>query len=73
AHDYLEALRLGARFQQCTQFWPENSLYVDDPQRGLGGFHRDLSNFEIRIDYVQHNISSLLGLYKIEIGLIVSQ
>jgi hypothetical protein len=30
----------------------------------LGGFHRDLTNFEIRNDYVQHNISGILALLR---------
>lgn len=60
---FREALEEGARFQLQTQFTPASALYVDDPQRVLGGFHYSLDNYEIRIDYVQHNLSSLLGLY----------
>lgn len=60
-----EAIALGISFQLQTQFRPESVLYVKNPQRCLGGFHRSLSNLEIRIDYVQHNISSLLGWYRI--------
>jgi hypothetical protein len=29
-----------------------------------GGFHESLTDYTIRIDYVQHNISALLGLDK---------
>lgn len=61
----LEGLKLGIAFQLQTQFYPETTLYVQDPQRILGGFHRNLTNFEIRIDYVQHNISSILCLHKV--------
>jgi hypothetical protein len=61
----LEGIWLGIRFQLQTQFRPESVLYLNDPQRCLGGFHRSLTNFDIRIDYLQHNISSLLGLYRI--------
>jgi len=61
----LEAIRHGVAFQLQTQFRPESVLYLKNPQRSLGGFHRSLTNFGIRIDYVQHNISSLLGLYHI--------
>ena len=61
----LEGIWLGIRFQLQTQFRPESVLYLTDPQRCLGGFHRSLTNFDIRIDYLQHNISSLLGLYRI--------
>ncbi len=65
AEALLDALRLGVRFQLQTQFLPEKVLYVRDPARALGGFHRTLTNFEIRIDYVQHNISALLALRRI--------
>ncbi len=61
----LEALRLGVGFQLRTQFLPETAFYVRDPARTLGGFRRSLTNFEIRIDYVQHNISALLMLRRI--------
>ena len=61
----LRALELAAAFQLRTQFRPESALYLDDPQRVLGAFRGGLTNFEIRIDYVQHNISSLLGLHRI--------
>lgn len=55
-----EAMDAGVAFGLQTQFRPESVMYVEDPQRTLGGFHRSLTNFEIRIDYVQHNISALL-------------
>ena len=61
----LEALKLNVAFQLSTQFRPESVMYLKDPQRSMGGFHRSLDNYELRIDYTQHNISALLGLYKI--------
>jgi len=65
AEAILEGMWLGVAFQLQTQFRPESVMYLDNPRRSLGGFHRSLTNFEIRIDYVQHNISSLLCLYRI--------
>lgn len=59
-----EAIELGVRFQLQSCFRPERALYLADPQRVLGGFHQGLTNFEIRIDYVQHSLSSMLGLYE---------
>ncbi|MEK6220853.1 MAG: hypothetical protein N2D54_01225, partial [Chloroflexota bacterium] len=52
-------------FQLITQFQPETLMYLSNPQAAMGGFHTELTNYEIRIDYVQHNISSLLCLYEI--------
>jgi len=73
AHDYgtpeeaeriLQAAKNSVSFQLSTQFYPESAMYLPDPQRALGGFHRDLTNFEIRNDYVQHNISGILALLR---------
>ena len=56
----LEAMELGIAFALQTQFRPESVMYVRDPQRALGGFRYSLTNYRLRIDYTQHNISSLL-------------
>ena len=61
----LDAYCRGVGFQLQTQFHPEKAMYLSDPRRVLGGFHRSLTDYEIRIDYNQHNISSLLGLHAI--------
>jgi glutathione synthase/RimK-type ligase-like ATP-grasp enzyme len=61
----LATIKLGIAFQLQTQFQPESAMYLPNPQCAMGGFHHSLTDFEIRIDYVQHNISSLLGLYHI--------
>lgn len=60
ADPILKAMELGIAFQLQTQFRPESVMYLSDPQRSLGGFHSSLTNFRLRIDYTQHNISSLL-------------
>ncbi len=65
AAELLDGLKLGVRFQLGTQLGPESVLYLPAPQRALGGFRRSLDNYEIRIDYVQHNISALLLLRRI--------
>ena len=65
AERILGSAQLGIRFQLQTQFQPESAMYLPNPQRVLGAFHRDLSDFSVRIDYVQHNISALLGLHRI--------
>lgn len=65
AEAILETIELNVEFQLETQVSPERALYLQDPQRCLGGFTRSLTNFEIRIDYVQHNISALILLYRL--------
>ncbi|MEM7356872.1 MAG: hypothetical protein AAF657_39020, partial [Acidobacteriota bacterium] len=68
AQRILGGLLRGIRFQLRTQFRPESVLYLRDPQRALGGFRYSLTDYEIRIDYVQHNISALLALRRILIA-----
>ncbi len=65
ARAILKAIGLGIAFQLQTQFQPESVLYLEDPERSLGGFRRSLTDFEIRIDYVQHNISALVAFYRL--------
>ncbi len=58
------AVRLGIRFQLQTQASPELNMFLAEPAPTLGGFRRGLDEYEIRIDYVQHNISALLAAAK---------
>jgi hypothetical protein len=62
---YLEALKLMAQFQLRCQIDQKEASLLPRPDLALGGFRRGLTDSEVRIDYVQHNISSLLGLYAI--------
>ena len=59
---FIDALKLMAAFQLRCQATKENILYLPRPDRAIGGFRHSLTDWNIRIDYVQHNISSLLGL-----------
>lgn len=56
------SLKAAVRFQLSQQITEENRYGLPNPQRALGGFRESLSSFIIRIDYVQHNISSLLAI-----------
>lgn len=62
---YQIALEKAVAFQLRCQFTEENVLYLPRPDRSLGGFREGLTQWNVRIDYVQHNISSLLGLREI--------
>jgi hypothetical protein len=44
------------------QFGPDNSFFLDDPAAVEGGMRAGLGNAEIRIDYVQHHMSAMMGL-----------
>ena len=65
AEEILGAMWRTAAFQLRTQLRPESAMYLTNPQRALGGFRESLTDFEVRIDYVQHNISSLLCLSRV--------
>lgn len=58
------ALLQSARFQLNQQFRPANAFYLPNPARALGGFRSNAAQNDIRIDYVQHNVSGLIGLYE---------
>ncbi len=68
--EILSAIGSGLRFQLQTQIRPELALHFPNPQRTLGGFRNKFSEFDVRIDFVQHNLSGLLAAYQIarEIG-----
>jgi uncharacterized protein YyaL (SSP411 family) len=57
-----KSLKACARFQLSQQFTPENSGALANPKRAAGGFREGPSSTSIRIDFVQHNISALLGV-----------
>lgn len=56
------SLKACARFQLEQQFTASNSGSLANSARATGGFRESLSSMKIRIDFVQHNISSLLGI-----------
>ncbi|HEY6333613.1 MAG TPA: hypothetical protein VI756_30120 [Blastocatellia bacterium] len=62
AAQILAGIKSSAGFQVSQQFGPENSFFLPDPGHAAGGFHESIISMHIRIDYVQHNICSLLGL-----------
>ncbi|MBN8511510.1 MAG: hypothetical protein J0L79_00570 [Rickettsiales bacterium] len=61
----LECAKRTICFQLRTQYTDINTIYLQYPEKALGGFRTSINNHEIRIDYVQHNLSSLISMYKI--------
>lgn len=57
-----DALKLSARFQLSQQFTGDEKSTLPNPQRAAGGFRESLEVMRVRIDYIQHNISALLGI-----------
>jgi hypothetical protein len=56
------ALRACAAFQLSHQYTADKSDRLPNPGRARGGFRRSEQSALIRIDFVQHNVSSLLGI-----------
>ena len=56
------ALKASARFQFTQQFTSENNASARNPARAAGGFFEGSTDPWVRIDFVQHNISSLLAI-----------
>jgi hypothetical protein len=56
------ALKSSARFQLSQQLDRDNSFFLPGAERAAGGFREGLESMRVRIDFVQHNISSLLGI-----------
>lgn len=51
---------LSIRYQLQTQYQPEEAMYMRNPQRILGGFHSSVLTTDLRNDYSQHNLCSLI-------------
>ena len=56
------SLQASAGFQLTQQFTSRNSKSLPNSSRAAGGFRESLTSMRVRIDFVQHNISSLLGI-----------
>ncbi len=59
------AMESAAVFQIKTQFTGQKLRELNAARAGFGGFHESLDEYDIRIDYVQHNISALVALDRI--------
>ena len=60
---YAEATRRTAQFQMRAQFTPEKAQIFPRPERLAGGWGQDVARHHVRMDFVQHNVSALLGVW----------
>lgn len=61
---YSDAIKKATRFILQTQFTDENSFYLTNKSRAIGGFKYSLVDNRIRNDFVQHSVSALIKAYK---------
>jgi hypothetical protein len=59
---YLAAIQKTVPHLLTMQYDLDNAFFLDDPAAVRGGMRGGLDDAEIRIDYVQHYISALLGI-----------
>ncbi|HEU4388940.1 MAG TPA: hypothetical protein VFV34_14160, partial [Blastocatellia bacterium] len=57
-----DALRSSARFQLSQQLGEKRAARISNPERARGGFRESLTSQRVRIDFVQHNVCSLLQI-----------
>jgi hypothetical protein len=57
----IEAAMDVAGFVEAQQFDEQRAYFVANPARALGGVRESLVNNDVRIDYVQHALSGMLG------------
>ncbi len=63
--ELVQAAREVARFVVSQQFDRQNAFFLPDPARAKGGVRESIANNNIRIDYVQHAVSGMLGLARV--------
>lgn len=62
--DLLDAIAARSNRQLSGYFYPEQAMYMQNPQRILGSFMMRNDKFRVRIDDVQHNIGGFYLYWK---------
>jgi len=63
ASKYSKSIRAGARFVMQTQYIADNTFYLENSQKAIGGFRQSPINNSQRDDYTQHATLSLIKTY----------
>ncbi len=58
----LRLLRETVTHQLTAQYTPESSYWLPNPAEAFGAFHGGILDTSIRNDFIQHNLSAVLGL-----------
>jgi thiol-disulfide isomerase/thioredoxin/AMMECR1 domain-containing protein len=61
---YFNSIKKATRFILQTQFTNENSFYLINQTRAIGGFKYSLIDNRIRNDFVQHSVCTLIKTYE---------
>jgi hypothetical protein len=65
---YADAARRNVQFLLRVQFTEENTQLFPRPEAVLGAWGKDAMDPWIRIDFVQHNVASLLGVWSMTVA-----
>lgn len=64
---YEKSLKSAIRFILQTQYTQENSFYIENRNKAVGGFRESLISNQQRIDYQQHAAFALMKAYEQEV------
>jgi hypothetical protein len=62
---YADAARRNLQFQLRVQYTAENTQLFPRPEAAIGAWGKDAVDPWVRIDFVQHNVSGLLGMWSL--------
>jgi len=60
---YANSIMLGTRFILQLQFNENNTFYLENPNKAIGGFKKSLICNELRIDHTQHAVMALMKAF----------
>jgi AMMECR1 domain-containing protein/orotate phosphoribosyltransferase len=60
---YLDAIAHGYRFLDQLIIQPRDSCLLPNPALAIGGLRQSIHRSEVRVDFVQHSLSTILELY----------
>lgn len=64
AEKYARSITLGARFVLQNQFNQDNTFYLKNPKRAIGGIRMMLVDNRQRVDFIQHTVMAFLKTYR---------
>ena len=65
ASEIKQAIHHAITFQLQMQLRPESAMYFAEKKLCLGAFHNKFAKIQLRNDFTQHNISSIIAYYNI--------
>lgn len=61
---YSEAIKKAIEYLLMSQFTQNNTFYLENPKKALGGFRSSPASIEQRIDFMQHAAFALIKTYR---------